>query len=334
MQQFSFLCFCWLSICGMFVNNTAWAGNNETLQSFYVFTEFSSDAMNTNYTEILDVSPRGTDVGIRVIRISSEEDICGGSPLLRAKEQVLPNTTILNVAGGVDLCSYTEQEVTTAIEKASHKHYKLSYYTHLWRNITTNCGTQKRVFHFPVVSEAINLEKLRRKNPRLMAMFDSIDKIYISAFGKKSLFSDLSKEQENECENLGTKLFPELISGKYGADFTEFWKVRLRKYVGPPGKQKPEFLELFKASSLPLGKYELPRIPESFQYHLYPHEVVVKVLLDGQTGLVKQVFPISGPDILCNAAKQTVSKWQFAPTPQSDQPIEIELLFSIRCPNR
>ena len=101
-------------LCGILVlGQTSKARNTEKLQSFVVVTNFFSDFLSDSYDEILDVTSKGKDVRVRVIRISSATRYCGGQ-LVRAAERILPDTTINKVIGRVDLCSYTEHEVTDA----------------------------------------------------------------------------------------------------------------------------------------------------------------------------------------------------------------------------
>jgi hypothetical protein len=96
------------------------AQNTEPLQSFYAVTNFFSDYLPAWYEEILEVTPQGKDLRVRVIRISAANPYCEGD-LVRAADRVLPETTMRKIAGKVDICSYIDESVTAALKAAAPK---------------------------------------------------------------------------------------------------------------------------------------------------------------------------------------------------------------------
>ena len=96
------------------------AQNADPLQSFYAVTNFFSDYLPGWYEEILEVTPQGKDLRVRVIRISAANPYCEGD-LVGAADRVLPETTMRKIAGKVDICSYIDESVTAALKAAAPK---------------------------------------------------------------------------------------------------------------------------------------------------------------------------------------------------------------------
>jgi TonB family protein len=324
----------------MLVGGPSRARNNDQLQSFYVAIHYFSDYLPDCYEEILDVTPQGQDVRVRVVRFSSATEFCGGT-LLRAVERVLPNTSVRKVAGGIDLCSYTEQDVATALEAAAPKVAEATWDSAAL-DIVAKCGTKERVFEFPYPAEA-DLKALHRDNPRVDALWDLTYEVRRRVLGKKFYFHNLPPAQEKESRARGTKLLPELVSGKYDAGFgdytcggrkcdTNYLAWRLKGYTEPPMTRDPSSVELVNASSLRLLKYEPPRYPPIAKAARLSGEVRLAIVPDPQTGLVKDVHLVSGNKLLGDAAIGAAKSWQFSPGTESDSPVEAVLEFSL-CPN-
>jgi hypothetical protein len=104
MRQRNLLLLVFRLLCGTLFLGTevSRAQNTDPLESFYAVTNFFSDYLPGWYEEILEVTPQGNDVRVRVIRISAANPYCGGD-LVRAADRVLPDTTMREVAGKVDL---------------------------------------------------------------------------------------------------------------------------------------------------------------------------------------------------------------------------------------
>jgi len=315
------------------------ARNIDPLQSFYVVTNYFSDFLGDGYEEILEVTSEGKDVRIRIVRISAANRYCGGQ-LVRASERILPDTSISKVAGRVDLCSYTEPGVTAALKAAAPKRIT-SIEDSATLTIVAKCGAQQRIFGFPYPEE-VDLKTLDRNNPGVQALWDLTYKVRSRAFGKRFSFLDLPATQEKEVEDLGTKLLPELVSGKFDAAFgdytcadqkcdTNYLAWLLRGYTGPPANRDPASVELINAPSLHLAKYDPPRYSAVAKTAHIFGEVRLRIVPNVQTGLVKDVELVSGNSLLGNLAINASRNWQFSPGMQSDQPLEAVLKFKL-CP--
>jgi TonB family protein len=316
------------------------AQNTDPLQSFYAVTNFFSDYLPGWYEEILEVTPQGKDLRVRVIRISAANPYCEGD-LVRAADRVLPGTTMRKLAGRVDICSYTDESVTAALKAAAPKGIE-SIEDSATLSIVAKCGVKEKVFSFPYPAE-VDQKVLHRDNPRVTRLWDLTWEVRSHTFGEHFSFRDLPAAQEKEAEDLGTRLLPELVSGKFDSAFgdyscagkkcdTNYLAWLLRGYTGPPVSRDPSSVELVNASSLRLSKYDLPKYsPLAKQARIFG-EVRLTLLPDGQTGLVKDVQLVSGNPMLGNPAVDAARKWQFSPGTQPGQPVEAVLRFSL-CPD-
>jgi hypothetical protein len=309
----------------------------DALRSFYVVTHFFSDSLSDSYEEILEVTTEGDDVRVRVIRISSATRYCGGQ-LVRAAERVLPHTKIRKLTGPIDICSFTAHDVTAALKAAAPKAI-----TDTWDSATLSivaeCGAQQRVLNFPYPAQ-VDLKALRRDNPRVRDLWDLNYKVRSRAFGKHFSFHDLSAVQEKQFEDFGTKLLPELVSGRFDAGFGDYtcanqkcdpnylaW--RLRGYIGPPTNTDPAHVEIIDPASSHLLKYDLPQYPPIAKAAQLSGEVRLKILPDLQTGLVKDVHQLSGNPLLGSVAIDAARKWQFSSSIDTSQPVEVVLKFHL-----
>jgi hypothetical protein len=127
------------------------AQSTDRLQSFYAVTNFFSDYLPDWYEEILEVTPQGKDVRVRAVRISAANPYCGGD-LVRAVDRVLPDTTMREVAGKVDICSYSEQSVTDALKAAAPKGVQ-GIEDSATMSIVAMCEGKEKVFDFPYAEQ-------------------------------------------------------------------------------------------------------------------------------------------------------------------------------------
>lgn len=330
------------SLCGILVlNEASKAQNPNKLQSFFVVTEFFSDSLADSYDEILEVTANGKDVRVRVIRISSATRYCGGQ-LVRAAERILPDTTINKVNGNVDLCSYTEHEVKDALKAASPKAISDTWDS-ATLSIVAKCAAQETVLDFPYPAQ-VDMKALGRDNPRIRTLWDLNYRVRRHAFGKNFSFRSLSGDREKELEDLGTKLLPELVSGKFDTGFgdytcanekcdTNYLAWRLREYTGPPINRDPASVELVNSASLHLEKYDPPQYsPIAKTAHIFG-EVRLRIVPDKQTGLVKDVQLESGNPLLGSLAINAAKNWRFSPETLSEPSTEAVLKFSL-CPDK
>jgi hypothetical protein len=317
------------------------AQNQTNTRSFYAVTHYFSDFLPASYDEILDVSPEGRNVRIRVVRLSNANPYCPGE-LVRAVERVLPDLTLMQVSKKVDVCSYNEQNVSTALDAAIPK-YAMDPSDSASLTIVAQCETGQKTFDFPHPSD-IDEKALRKKNPRIFKLWNLSYTVSSRAFGKQFTMHDLPQATEKQYEELGTKLIPELRSGKFDAGFDSytcggkqcdqsFLAWLLGGYDGPPKNPDPSSVELVNASSLHLVKYDLPTYSPIAKMARISGEVHLKIVPDLQSRGVKDVQLISGSRILGDASVEAARQWQFAFGLSSKEPMEAVLKFTL-CANQ
>jgi hypothetical protein len=311
--------------------------SQETLQSFYVARFFFSDYLPGWSHQILDVTPQGDDVRVRVIRISQANDFCP-SLIVRAAEHVFPHTSVRKVAG-IDICAFTSEGVDTALRATASKHGG-DPSDSATVTIVAKCGTTQKEFDFPYPVE-VDQKTLHRSNPGVSDLWDTNYRVFRRAFGKKFSFNGLTPEQEKDMEQLGTRLVPELVSGKYQTayagskcgdqDCDNYLGWQLRGYTGAPQPPGPFVGTLLGADSLHFAKYVSPIMPRIALIAHVSGDVHLLILADPQTGVVTRVQTVSGPPLLTGAAVKAAQSWQFAPQTLSGQPLEVTLRFELKC---
>ena len=328
-----------LLACGTMAQHRASASSRsqETLQSFYVARFYFSDYLPGWSQQILDVTPQGDDVRVRVIRISLANEFCP-SLIVRAAEHVFPHTSVRKVADR-DICADTSEGVDAALKAAAQ--YGRDPSDSATETIVAKCGTTQKEFDFPYPVE-VDQKALRRSNPGVSDLWDTNYRVFRRAFGKKFSFNGLTPEQEKDMEQLGTKLVPELISGKYqiayadskcgDQDCDNYLAWQLRGYTGAPRPPDPFVGNLLEADSLHFAKYVSPIMPRIALIAHVSGDVQLLILADQQTGVVTSVQTVSGPPLLTGAAVKAAQSWQFAPQTLSGQPLEVTLRFELKCP--
>ena len=114
------------------------------LESFYVGRFFFSDDISSWNDQVLEVSPAGDGVRVRLIRLSLANPQCDGV-LVQAAERVVPRTTPRKLAG-VDVCALDSTGVESALERAA-AHGQITEAAST--TVVATCAGQPRVLRFP-----------------------------------------------------------------------------------------------------------------------------------------------------------------------------------------
>lgn len=326
-------------VCGAIALEQASASSHheDALQSFYIARFYFSDYLPGWSNTILEVAPQGNDVRVRLIRISSANPDCPGL-LVRAAERVIPHTTVRKVAGR-DICSFSPGQVDSALKAAAPK-YAQDYSDSATETIVAKCGNAEKEFDFPYPVE-VDLKALDRDNPDVSKLWDTRYKIWMRTFGKNFSFDSPAPETQKKLAELGAKLVPELISGKYqtayngnkcdGKDCDNYLAWWLRDYAGTPEPYDPGVVTLLNAPSLRFTKYAAPRFPTIAKTaHVYG-DVTLRISADPKTGLVTGAEYASGPKLLSFSAIDAAKTWQFDSTSLTGQPFEVTLRYELKC---
>ena len=328
------LCFLTLFICeSLAFRVEAQTPEEKELKSFYVITHVVSDASPFRYEYVLDVKPQGEDVLVREIRIAPTNSGCPSGLTVKAADHVLTNTSAKRVAK-VDLCALKVGTVASVIEGAKPKGVVASIDDTASYTIVAVCGKTERVFEIPY-PETVELEKLKKANPRVASLWDLAYDVHRGSFGKNFSFHDASASQDEAYQALGAKIVPAIKSGIYDRGFENGSHLEslLSGYSGPVKEIDPWYVEFVGPAPSDLLQYQLPKYPPLARMTRIEGEVRLVVVLEPQTGVVKEVKITSGHPLLNDAALAAVWGWHFQEGDARKDSVEVTLRFILRCPS-
>jgi hypothetical protein len=311
--------------------------------AFYVVRQAFSDKGPGWSDTILDVRQEVAGVRVREIRIAPMNRNCSRDVTVKAVERVLLNTTVTNVAGKFKLCSYPEDDFSGVIQVARRSDVEAdSLATAVTQTIVAKCGTQERLYELPD-PEMLKFDALKLADSRITALWDLRGDVVERAFGKAFSFSEATAEQNKGRQELGAKIVPEIMAGKFDSGFPDRTcpyaecrdhnaKSALQGYAGPMEEKDPAFVELANAASLHLAKFDLPPYPREAQRIHTQGEVRLRIFFDPETGSVTNVEPESGDDKLQEVAANAARTWQFQTGVALKTPVEVTLRFGFHCP--
>ena len=307
---------------------------------FIVLHSFSDD-ISSSYDEILDVSSVGPDVRVRVTRISLANPYCRNL-LVRAVEQIIPRTTVGQVAGA-SACALAPSEVDLAIGRAQPRD-TTPVYEAASQTIVVRCGAEDRVFQFPW-PQKVDRPKLRRLAPKVDTLWQTYSRVESRAFGQRFQFDAQPAARQRALEDLGDKTLPELVSGKYQSAFADwlcsdqpgkdcrgnYLAWYLHDYRGAPVTRALLPPELLDASRLRFTKYAPPAYPQIALTAHVTGDVRLRLIVDRDTGIVASAEVLSGHALLSQAAVTAASAWQFDRGAVPSGRIDVTLRFEMRC---
>lgn len=296
------------------------------LDSLYIVRAFFSDNIPDSFEEVIDVTPVGEDVRLRVIRISRANFYCENR-LVRAAETVVPRRSIKDVLS-VDPCTLQQGGIERALNNA-----KPGGTPELWHDSTyvmvARCGGRERVFKFPY-SIHVDDKKLQRWHPRVAALRDVAYRVPGQVFPSGSWMNDPNPDVQRALEALGDKVVPELISEKYATAFASGY---LAGYKGAPPVDKRGLLPpaLRDAEKYRFVKYVAPERSQIILAARIAGEVHLRVHADPATGLVTNVEIVKGLPLLRDDAARAARQWQFEPGSITTEAVDVWLNFSLDC---
>jgi TonB family protein len=315
------------------------------LGGFYVVTQAVSDKGTPWADKILDVRAEVGGVRVREIRIAPMNRNCAHHVTVKAVERVLPNTTVAKVAGKFKLCTYPDDDFAGVIQVAKRDYIESdSIETSASHTIVAKCGTQERLYELPY-PETLKFETLKMADSRITDLWDLAEDVEDRAFGREFSFAAATPEQNRERQELGAKIVPEIVSGKFDSGFPDSTcafadcpvhnaKSALQGYSGPINEKDPAFVEVVNFGSLYLVKAQLPEYSREAQRAHAQGEVRLKIFFDPATGLVTNVEPQSGDDKLQDSAVKAAQTWQFQAGIGLKSPVEVTLRFEFHCPGK
>ena len=110
----------WLMVSAMCSFVTAgrvgWSESLANASGFYIVSVGFSDAVPGWHRSVLEVRPDGGDVLVRYIRVIPSSVYCGEATKIVATTARLPNTSLLTIAGGLNLCAIDPQALSRTIK--------------------------------------------------------------------------------------------------------------------------------------------------------------------------------------------------------------------------
>jgi TonB-like protein len=311
-----------------------------TPASLFIAIHGTSDVPSGWHEDVLDLSQVGSDVRVRLVRISLANLYCS-NVLVRAVEQVLPHTTVGHVAGP-PACAIAPGDVGRAIVKAKPASAETVFEAET-QTVVARCGAEQRVFQFPW-EQSVDHAKLRRAAPEVDALWRTYARLR-ERFGPNFHFDFTSTSQQKASEALGDRALPELMSGKYQAAYAD-WPCSdqpgkdcrgnylawyLRDYHGAPASRDLLPPELVEAGKLKFLKYTPPTYPQIALTAHMTGDVRLRLTVDRQTGIVAGTEVLSGNDPLAQSAARAAASWQLEPGSASSSTIDVTLRFQPRC---
>lgn len=326
------------------------------LNEFYIVRQAISDAGPHWFEYILDVSPDKDGTTIKYIRIAPLNPWCADSVTIKAAIAHLKDTSPKEVVGTDDPCLLGLDEFRQALDDSRRGKAVSLDDTALW-NVVASCSTGEKEFHFPYPEE-VKMNRIKRRSPRVMALWDLEPKITKIAFGEKSVFYHIPSEKDMELQRLGQELLPELRSGRFDKGFQGYcvelgthgtasevlWSPiskpcsphpmedLLSGYHGPVPNREPA-PQLLNPEELHFLKFELPEFPPLARMAKIQGKVELSLEVDQQTGEVKNTTVVSGHPLLAKSAEAAAQRWRFDPGAQAtNHPIRVILDYAFHCP--
>jgi TonB family protein len=309
----------------------AQAHDEKELKSFYIVTHVFSDAAPFFYEYVLDVKSQGKDVLVRQIRLGPTSTGCPSGLTVKAADRLIKNETPKSFARH-ELCSLNAKQVASVIEHA-HPPYAAGGFETASYSVVAMCGSKEKVFELPDL-EAVNLKRLKGTNPQAASLWDMVSDVYERSFGKDFSFHNTSDAQDEAFQALGAETAPAIKAGLYARGFENGSHLEslLDKYSGPVKETPPVYVEFVGSKPADLFQYQLPKYPPLARQTRIGGEVHLTLMLDTQSGNVKDVKVDSGHPLLADAAVAAVRDWHFQQGSPPKDSIEVALGFVPDCP--
>ena len=326
--------------------------SSSELQGLYIVRESISDAGPFWFDYILNVSPGDAGLKVSYIRISPLKAWCRQTVTVKAATALLKHESMADIVGRGNPCLMDEADFVRSLNN-SKKPGMTSLFDTFRFNVVANCGSRERVFHFPYPEE-INVKRLKRSLPRAMAVWYLESRIVNKAFGKGSVFYDVSEQKDLELSHAGEELVPELVTGKYDKGFSDYCAHQateerpsgesaarctsdpveslLRGY-DKNAKSRDPSCELIKGDNLHFMSFVRPQFPQMAKMAEIQGDVVMSLSIDPTTGNVNKAMVVSGHPLLAESATSAARKWRLDPkTLPRTNPTVVTVRYSLNCP--
>jgi TonB family protein len=181
--------------------------------------------------------------------------------------------------------------------------------------------------------EEIDLKKLKRDSPEVFAIWNLRNQIDKRVFGEKSLYYDISAEQDMRLQRFGEQIVPDLLAGTYDAGFRSGPLAKmLANYHGPVIPEIPKS-KLLHAETVHFLEYTAPPYPPLARTARISGVVSLELIADTKTGNIQDVHKLTGHPMLVDSASAAARRWRLDPAQENlMQPVRVDLSFSLECP--
>jgi TonB family protein len=295
------------------------------LVGFYVVAIVSDFGGPTNY-RIVDVRADGRDSLVRYIRVGNVDVGCPRL-IVQAAEARVRGRSPADLAGSADPCAVTQRSVRAASALG-----KLDRHVGFFSNVVAQCGSKERALNLPHVV-AVDLQRMEASNPGIGALWSLIDNVIRPTFGERDLFADRPEEDDLALQRFGVALIPDLVAGKYErgrknllGSYATFREL-LRYYPGPvaiarvKAKNNPK---LVNAQAYRFLEYQAAVYPPLARQARIQGIVRLQLVIDANTGDVRDATVINGHPLLTPSALAAAKKWRFEAGTNEHLTVEIE----------
>jgi hypothetical protein len=307
---------------------------------FYIVTDVFSDAAPFWFHYILDVKMEGTDTMVRYIRVAPLNHWCAGVVTVKAVEARLKNMTPSGIVGRTNPCRTDQRRLEQALLRPSKTRVSV-FDTASW-GIVAQCSGKERVLSLPIPEEA-HLDRLKRSDSDLARLWSLVHEVVTRAFGEKSMFYDIPKDQDLELQRKAEGVVPDLLSGKYDRGLSaacsggvlgcrdKGFSDDLKGYRGVVADARPVG-NLENRDTYRFFRFEDPTYPVLAQQARIQGEVELQLDLDRETGAVVRASSLSGHKLLQPAAEAGAKQWRFDPSSLTSDAVKVVVNYSLDCP--
>jgi hypothetical protein len=313
------------------------------LDYFYIVATVVSDAAPFWYRYILDATPTNGGTTVRYVRIAPLDFLCGDITV-KAIETKMTGATPAKLVGSNDPCALAMETARQSIKKPKVME---SIFESIKFSVVASCGGEQRVFELPF-REEVDFKGLKREAPRVAALWDLYGQVRAKAFGKNSIFYEITEARDIELQQFGDSLVPELLTGKYDMGFSEFCgrppllrnpdcdpnptKTLLHGFR--PGLKVPDRTpQLENPEQYHFIRYVAPVYPMIAQRARIESKINLEVVIDKDTGKTLKADVLTGHPLLNQSAIGAALQWQFDLSLQKpNQPIiRLVMIYSLAC---
>jgi Gram-negative bacterial TonB protein C-terminal len=287
-----------LGLCSFVVaSQVGWSESSPNASGFYIVSIGFSDVVPGWHRSVLELRPEGGDVLVRYICVVPSSIYCGKATRILETTARLPNTSLLAIAGGLNLCAIDPEALGRTI-KAFPETQGLRAFAGDRYTIVANCGSNGRVIRLPGDWE-LDLARLKRKRPRIAALWLLEKTIGTRAFGPFPSIDVVPTEMAAQLRPVGEAILSELRSGKFDAGLAP----RSFKEDVAALSDAPAFgVNLVNADHFRFDRYVDPVYPPFAKEARISGTVELEITSNPTTGETEQVTLVSGHPLLAQAA--------------------------------